>query len=140
MQRNVQADSDDGDDNDVISEDDNVAQVKPLSKAFAGKDDSSDEEGKEQDYMAKLDKKERKKFKKDKQRDKIGTRDARVLTGARTVADHAILSAYKNKVSDSSKRIKKGRGTFPNEITREKVHEKLKTRRLAIPQTRMLLK
>lgn len=117
----------------MISDDDNVAKTKPMSKAFAGKDESSDDDGgKEQDYMAKLDKKERKKFKKDKQRDKIGTRDARVLTGARTVADHKVLSAYNNKISDQSKRIKKGRGTF-HELSRDKVREKLKTRRLAIP-------
>ena len=43
--------------------------------------------------MSKLDKNERKKFKKNKQKDKIGTRDARVLTGARTVADNAALSS-----------------------------------------------
>jgi hypothetical protein len=73
-----------------------------MHKAFAGNN-----EDKEQDYMAKLDKKERKKFKKNKLKDKIGTRDARVLTGARTVADNVSLSKLM-KVSDSSKRIKKG--------------------------------
>jgi hypothetical protein len=75
-----------------------------MHKAFAG---NNVEEDKEQDYMAKLDKKERKKFKKNKLKDKIGTSDARVLTGARTVADNVSLSKLR-KVSDSSKRIKKG--------------------------------
>ena len=35
-------------------------------------------------------------------------RDARILTGARTVADNIKLSSI-SKVSDKSKRIKKGR-------------------------------
>jgi len=110
-----------------------------MNKVFAGQEESSSEEEdqKERDYMSKLDKKERKKFKKNKLKDKIGTRDARVLTGARTVADNASLSALQ-KVSENSKRIKKGRGTF-NAITREQVHAKLKSRRLAIPQSRLLL-
>ena len=78
-----------------------------MHKAFAGKEvNEDDEDDKEQDYMAKLDKKERKKFKKNKLKDKIVTKDAKVLTGARTVADHASMSALM-KVSGSSKRIKK---------------------------------
>jgi hypothetical protein len=97
---------------------------------FAGGAESSDDqkEAKEQDFLAKLDKKERKKFVKNKQKDKIGTKDARVLMGGRTLAENAVLK--------QSKQIKKGRF---NEITREKVHEKLKSRRLAIPQSRLLL-
>lgn len=64
-----------------------------MSKVFAGQHESSDEEKKEADYLSKLDKKDRKKFKKNKQKDKIGLQNARILTGARTVADNATLSS-----------------------------------------------
>ena len=57
-------------------------------------------------------------------------RDARILTGARTVAD----KVDDNKVSDKSKRIKKGRfASGAHTITKESVHAKLQSRRLAIP-------
>jgi hypothetical protein len=130
---------------DVISDDGHQPQGKNLNKAFAGKvessisEDSSDEEEKEKDYMSKLDKQARKKFKKNKKKDKIGMRDARILTGARTIADNAGMSAL-SKVSDKSKRIKKGRFSGQHEITKESVHQKLQTRRLAIPQARLIRK
>lgn len=76
------------DDEDGVHSDDGHVQ---MHKAFAGKENEEDEDG-DKDYMAKLDKNERKKFKKNQKKDKIGTRDARVLTGARTVADHASMS------------------------------------------------
>lgn len=84
---------------DVISDDAHQPQGKNLNKVFAGKaessssEDSSGEEEKEKDYMSKLDKQARKKFKKNKKKDKIGMRDARILTGARTIADNAAMSS-----------------------------------------------
>ena len=76
--------------------------------------------------MAKLDKKERKKYKKTKAKDKITIRDARILTGGRNAAENVSLSKFEsttNKVSSKSKQIKKGSGY--HEITRESVHHKL---------------
>ena len=79
--------------------------------------------------------KERKKHQKNKTRDKIGAKDARVLTGGMTYADNAAaIKKLENKVSTKSKKIKKSAGG--HEITKESVVAKLNTRRLAIPQSR----
>ena len=70
-------------------------------------------------------------------KDKITTKDARVLMSGRTVADHAELS----KISDRSKAIKKGgkrdaKGTS-HEITRAKVQAKLAKARVAVSTYRI---
>ena len=109
-----------------------------LNNLFAGKGDGEEpgSNGEEEDYASKMNKKEKKKFRKDRKLDKIGTKDARVLTGGMTYADNAeaIKKLESNKVSAKSKKIKKNAGA--HEITKEKVVEKLKNRRLAIPQSR----
>ena len=121
-----------------------------LNNLFGGKnvesdlednDRSGDENNKndeEEAYMAKLSRQERKKFKKNKQKDKIGTKDAKVLTGGMTVADNAKMSRLTQKL-EASKPIKKGgkKGVSPHEITREMVQHKLQTKRLAIPLRRL---
>ena len=78
-----------------------------------------------------MNKKERKKYKKDKSKDKIGTKDARVLTGGLTSVESAHVKKLESKLSAKSKKIKKNAGA--NEITKESVLNKLKNRRLAIP-------
>ena len=119
-----------------------------LNNLFGGKNAESDREenGRSEDenndeeeaYMAKLSRQERKKFKKNKQKDKIGTKDAKVLTGGMTVADNAQMSRLTQKL-EASKAIKKGgkKGVSPHEITREMVQQKLQTKRLAIPLRRL---
>ena len=85
--------------------------------------------------MAKMSKKERKKHQKMKGKDKISTKDAKVLTGGLTLADNAEqIQKMTAKVSAKSKKIKKAVGA--NEITKEQVMAKLKSRRLAIPHSR----
>ena len=74
-------------------------------------------------------------------RDKITTKDARVLTGGQTVADHAELSKMQSKINDRSKTIKKGgkkdaKGTS-HEITKEKVRAKLAKARVAVSTYRI---
>jgi len=76
-------------------------------------------------------------------RDKITTKDARVLTGGHTVADHAELSRITASINAKSKDIKKGakagggaRGS-PNEITKSKVLAKLKKSRVAVSTYRI---
>ena len=116
-----------------------------LNNLFGGKNAESDnedggsgDENNDEAYMAKLSRQERKKFKKNKQKDKIGTKDAKVLTGGMTVADNAQMSRLTQKL-EASKAIKKGgkKGVSPHEITREMVQQKLQTKRLAIPLRRL---
>ena len=85
--------------------------------------------------MSKMSKKDRKKYQKNKAKDKISTKDAKVLTGGITLAENAeAIKKMTNKVSAKSKKIKKATGA--NEITKDQVMAKLKSRRLAIPQSR----
>ena len=74
--------------------------------------------------------------------DRITTKDARVLTGGQTVADHSELSRLESKLNERSKGIKKGaskktaKGTS-HELTRVKVLEKLKKSRVAVSTYRI---
>ena len=87
--------------------------------------------------MSRLTRQERKQKKRKlgRGKDKISTKDARVLTGGQTVADHAELSRLQAqlKVNDRSKAIKKNsaKGTS-HEITKAKVLGKLKKARVAV--------
>jgi len=114
-----------------------------LNNLFSGKQDGQDDaqnsDAEDEAYLAKLSRQDRKQHKKraGRGKDKITTKDARVLTGGRTVADHAELS----KVSDRSKTIKKGgkrdaKGTS-HEITSAKVRAKLAKARVAVSTYRI---
>jgi len=115
------------------SEEEKKPVKAPLNALFAGKGDGDEQAQSEddEDFAAKMDKKERKKYKKDRSKDKIGTKDARVLTGGLTSSESAAVKKLESKLSAKSKKIKKNAGT--NEITKESVLNKLKNRRLAIP-------
>ena len=67
----------------AASEEDEKPVKAPLNNLFAGKGDGEEQGSSEdeEDYATKMNKKERKKYKRDKSKDKIGTKDARVLTG-----------------------------------------------------------
>ena len=73
---------------------------------------------KQEAFLSKLNRQDRKKAKKQMSKDKILTRDSRVLTGGLTVAENADLSAM-NKVNPKSKKIKKTPGA--HEITSDQV-------------------
>ena len=76
-------------------------------------------------------------------KDKITTKDARVLTGGQTVADHAELSRLESQLNQRSKAIKK-QGTARNalgtshEITKAKVMAKLAKSRVAVSTQRIV--
>ena len=117
---------------DVDSEDE---REKPqasnaLNNLFSGNKDGEDEATKEKDFLSKLDKKSRKNYKKESQKDKI-TKDAQVL-----LAGQLKMAG----VSEKSKKIKKGAASKERaaQITKESVEHKLKTRRLAIPQYKII--
>ena len=115
-----------------------------MNNLFSGKKeevdgDSGDEEAA---YLSRLTAKERKTQKKKhgRDRDKITTKDARVLIGGRTVADHSELSKLPHQgVNDRSKTIKKGgkRGGNSHEITKEQVRAKLAKARVAVSTYRI---
>ena len=76
--------------------------------------------------------------------DRITTKDARVLTGGQTVADHAELSRLESKLNERSKAIKKGGGASKknakgtsHELTKAKVLAKLKKSRVAVSTYRI---
>ena len=95
-------------------------QQTSLNNLFGAKDDGENgsEEGEEQAYVSKMNKKERKKYQKNKAKDRISTKDAKVLTGGVTLADNAeLIKKMTNKVSAKSKKIKKATGG--HEITKE---------------------
>ena len=109
-----------------------------LNSLFNGGDQADDDDdpkqGKEEAFLSKLNRQDRKKAKRQLAKDKITTRDARVLTGGMTVAENATLSNI-NKVNPKSKKIKKSGGA--HEITREQVMDKLKKRRMAVSTLRL---
>ena len=113
----------DSDQSEVQSEEEDQKPSKaPLNALFAGKGDGEEQasSGDEEDFANKKNKKERKKYRKDRTKDKIGTKDATVLTGGLTYGDNAAtVKKLESKVSAKSKKIKKNAGA--NEITKEKV-------------------
>ena len=67
--------------------------------------------------LSKMKSKERKKYLKNKAKDKITTKDAKVMMGGVNMAEGAeMIKNMSNKVSEKSKKIKKGQGA--NEITK----------------------
>ena len=68
-------------------------------------------------------------------------KDARVLTGGRTVADHVELSKLESSLNQRSKVIKKDKGKTAkgtsHEITKAKVLAKLKNSRVAVSTYRI---
>ena len=137
----------DSDDSDIEQMTKQGPAKSALNNLFSGKTEGdandqaqADEEDEDEEYLARINKKQqtKKKGKSTKyQKDKIGTKDAKVLTGGRTVADHTELSKLTAQMSERSKAIKKdkkksgAKGTS-NEITREKVFAKLKKARIAV--------
>ena len=122
-----------------------------LNNLFSGKqteqesglqDGEGDADAEDDAYMSRLTRQERKQQRRKlgRGKDKISTKDARVLTGGQTVADHAELSRLQAqlKVNDRSKAIKKNsaKGTS-HEITKAKVLGKLKKARVAVSTQRI---
>ena len=67
------------------------------------------EEGGENALLSKMKSKERKKYLKNKAKDKISTKDAKVLMGGVNMSEGAeMIKKMSNKVSEKSKKIKKG--------------------------------
>ena len=118
-----------------------AAKKSSLNNLFGGRKEDSDEE-EDEAYMQKLSKQDKKKGKKKfgRDKDKISTKDARVLTGGQTVADHAELGRLQAKMNERSKVIKKNKNTAEgtsNELTKAKVMAKLKKSRVAISTYRI---
>ena len=79
--------------------------------------EEAEEGGGEKALLSKMKTKERKKFLKNKEKDKITTKDAKVLMGGVNMSEGAeMIKKMSNKVSEKSKKIKKGAGA--NEITK----------------------
>ena len=129
--------SDEGEQSEQDSEADGPAKQTALNNLFGAKEEQEEAEegGGEEALLSKMKSKERKKYLKNKAKDKITTKDAKVLMGGVNMSEGAeMIKKMSNKVSEKSKKIKKGSGA--NEITKQQVMEKLKSRRLAIPQSR----
>ena len=146
MTEDAEKRDDDSDDSDIEQIQKAAPKKSSLNNLFAGKQEGQGGQGQgensddeDEEYLAKLNRQERKQHKKNRGRakDKITTKDARVLMGGRTVAENADLS----RVSDRSKAIKKGgkkdaKGTS-HEITKEKVRAKLAKSRVAVSTYRI---
>lgn len=122
------------------------AKASNLNNLFAGGQQDSDGEGEggvrdaeKAAFQSKLTTKQGKG--KGKKNDRISSKDARVLTGGHTVADHAEMSRLQAKMLERSKAIKKGKGKTAagtaHELTKQKVMDKLKRSRVAVSTDRI---
>ena len=106
----VESESDEGVQSDEASQQDGKTKQTALNNLFGAKDEQEqDQEGGENDLLSKMKSKERKKFLKNKAKDKISTKDAKVLMGGVNMSEGAeMIKKMSNKVSEKSKKIKKG--------------------------------
>ena len=107
----VESESDEGVQSDEASQQDGKTKQTALNNLFGAKDEQEQdqEEGGENALLSKMKSKERKKYLKNKAKDKISTKDAKVLMGGVNMSEGAeMIKKMSNKVSEKSKKIKKG--------------------------------